>query len=129
MNKQVLFLFIILFVLVGCKTVQPTKEVVYQDRVEYIDHYYRDTIFQKETEHIYTQGETVYVDKVLYKYKEVMRYDTIYYSNVDSIYVDRVEYVEKPLKNWQRTMISFGIVVMIAVFVYFGFKIYKHFKV
>lgn len=127
MSKTIFFLFIV-FLLVGCKTVaplQPAQEIVYRDRVEYVDHYQRDTIYQRDTEHTYTVGDTVYVDRWQYKYKEIVRYDTSYIATIDSIFIEKSIYIEKPPNKSQKFLMWMGILSISILLTIIIRKIYK----
>lgn len=127
MSKTIFFLFIVCL-LVGCKTVaplQPAQEIVYRDRVEYVDRYQRDTIYQRDAEHTYTVGDTVYVDRWQYKYKEIVRYDTINITTTDSIYIEAPKYIDKPPSNLQNFLMWMGtlfIGILLAIIIR---KLYK----
>ena len=127
MSKTIFFLFIV-FLLVGCKTVaplQPAQEIVYRDRVEYVDRYLRDTIYQRDTEHTYTVGDTVYVDRWQYKYKEIVRYDTSYFATTDSIFIEKSIYIEKPPNKAQKFLMRMGILFISILLTIIIRKIYK----
>ena len=105
--------------LVGCTT---TKYVpvpsVSVDSV-YVDRWLRDSVYLHDSVFVnrWTQGDTVYVDKVVtkYKYKDRLRHDTVAVVRVDSV---RVPYpVEKDLGWWEKTRLySFPVLVaMVAV--------------
>ena len=68
----------------------------------------------------WTQGDTVFVDKVVtrYKYKDRLRHDTVAVVRTDSV---RVPYpVEKDLGWWEKTrMYSFPVLVVIIALLAF----------
>ena len=105
--------------LAGCKTVRYVPvETVRTDSV-YVDRYARDSVYLRDSVYVnrWTQGDTVYVDKVVtrYKYKDRLRHDTVAVVRVDSV---RVPYpIEKDLGWWEKTKIGvFPILIgMIAV--------------
>ena len=75
--------------------------------------YLHDSVFVNQ----WTQGDTVFVDKVVtrYKYKDRLRHDTVAVVRADSV---RVPYpVEKDLGWWEKTRLySFPVLVaMVAV--------------
>lgn len=85
----------------------------------YVDRWLRDSVYLHDSVFVnrWTQGDTVYVDKVVtrYKYKDRWRYDTVAVMRVDSV---RVPYpIEKDLGWWEKTRLySFPVLVaMIAV--------------
>lgn len=90
--------------LVGCTT---TKYVpvpsVSVDSV-YVDRWLRDSVYLHDSVFVnqYSKGDTLFVDKVVtrYKYKDKLRHDTVAVVRVDSV---RVPYpVEKQLTKWEE---------------------------
>lgn len=110
-------LFVCLFV--GCKTVSymPVTQQLH-DSV-YVDRWLRDSVYLHDSVFVnqWTQGDTVFVDKVVtkYKYKDRWRYDTVAIVRVDSVQVPYP--VEKDLGWWEKTRLySFPVLVaMVAV--------------
>lgn len=103
--------------LAGCKTVRYVPvETVRTDSV-YVDRFHRDSVYLHDSVFVnqYLKGDTVYVDKVVtkYKYKDRWRYDTMAVVKTDSV---RVPYpVEKELSWWEKTRLySFPILVAIV---------------
>lgn len=103
--------------LAGCKTVRYVPvETVRTDSV-YVDRWQMDSVYLRDSVYVnqWTQGDTVFVDKVVtrYKYRDRWRYDTISIARVDSV---RVPYpVEKELSWWEKTRLySFPILVAIV---------------
>ena len=103
--------------LAGCKT---TKYVpvpsVSVDSV-YVDRFHRDSVYLHDSVFVnrWTQGDTVFVDKVVtkYKYKDRWRYDTVAVVRADSVQVPYP--VEKDLGWWEKTRLySFPILVAIV---------------
>ena len=103
--------------LVGCTT---TKYVpvpsVSVDSV-YVDRWLRDSVYLHDSVFVnhYSKGDTVFVDKVVtrYKYKDRWRFDTVAVTRVDSVQVPYP--VEKELSWWEETrMHSFPILVAIV---------------
>ena len=84
----------------------------------------RDSIYVRDSVIIRQAGDTVYVDKVMYRYRDRSVRDTVYW------YLDRevqVPYpVEKKLGWWDRTMIAAGEilipVILLFIFVVFIIK-------
>lgn len=100
--------------LIGCKT---TKYVpvpsVSVDSV-YVDRFHRDSVYLHDSVFVnrWTQGDTVFVDKVItkYKYKDRWRYDTVAVVRTDSVQVPYP--VEKDLGWWEKTRLySFPVLV------------------
>ena len=87
----------------------------------YLSMQQRDSIYIRDSVVIHHAGDTVYVDKVRYRYRDRSVRDTVYR------YMDRevrVPYpVEKPLGWWDRTMIAAG-EVLIPVILLFIFVVF-----
>ena len=108
---------IVISLLCGCKTVKYVPvETVRTDSV-YVDRFARDSVYLHDSVYVnrWVAGDTVFVDKVVtkYKYKDRWRYDTMAVVRTDSV---RVPYpVEKELSWWEETrMHSFPILVVIV---------------
>ena len=112
-----LAVLIVISLLCGCKTVKYVPvETVRTDSV-YVDRFTRDSVYLRDSVFVnrWMQGDTLYVDKVVtrYKYRDRWRYDTVAVVRTDSV---RVPYpVEKELSWWEETrMHSFPILVAIV---------------
>ena len=119
----------VLTLLFGCTT---TKYVpvpsVSVDSV-YVDRWLRDSVYLHDSVFVthYSKGDTVYVDKVVtrYKYKDRWRQDTVAVVRADSV---RVPYpVEKELGWWEKTRLKLfwplaAVVVVLAVAVWWLVK-------
>lgn len=120
MDKRCWILWVLAcLLLVSCRT---TKYVpvpsVSVDSV-YVDRFHRDSVYLHDSVFVnqWTQGDTVFVDKLVtkYKYKDMWRYDTVAVVRADSV---RVPYpIEKDLSWWEKTRLySFPVLVaMVAV--------------
>lgn len=115
---RVLILGLLSVVLFICCT--PTRYVpvpsVSVDSV-YVDRWMRDSVYLHDSVFInqWTQGDTVYVDKVVtkYIYKDRWRYDTISVLRADTVSVPYP--IEKDLSWWEKTrMHSFPVLVAIV---------------
>lgn len=102
--KGLIFSVLLVCLCVGCKTVSymPVTQQLH-DSV-YIDRWLRDSVYLHDSVFVnhYSKGDTVYVDKVVtkYKYKDRLRHDTVAVVRVDSV---RVPYpVEKQLTKWEE---------------------------
>ena len=112
-----LLAFLTAALLAGCTSVRYVPlENVSHDSV-YIDRRLRDSVYLHDSVFVnrWTQGDTVYVDKVVtrYKYKDRWRYDTISVLRTDS--VQSPYPVEKDLGWWEKTRLySFPVLVAIV---------------
>ena len=105
--------------LAGCKTTKYVPVPSISVDSVYVDRFTRDSVYLHDSVFVnrWTQGDTVFVDKVVtrYKYKDRWRHDTVAVVRVDSV---RVPYpVEKDLGWWEKTRLySFPVLVaMVAV--------------
>lgn len=134
MVKGLLFIIIpciMLSLLAGCKSVQYVPvETVRTDSV-YVDRYLRDSIYQRDSVFInqWTAGDTVYQDKVVWKYvyRDKVKYDTVAILRSDTV---RVPYpVERKNTKWEQIRLDVGGwaigVVIITILIVIGCMVYK----
>ena len=122
---------ILISLLSGCKSVQYVPvETVRTDSV-YIDRYQHDSIYQRDSVFVnrWTAGDTVYQDKIVYKYvyRDNVKYDTVSVLRSDTV---RVPYpVERRLTKWEQVRLNVGgwviALVVITILVVVGWAIYK----
>lgn len=122
---------ILISLLAGCKSVQYVPvETVRTDSV-YIDRYQHDSIYQRDSVFVnrWTAGDTVYQDKIVYKYvyRDNVKYDTVSVLRSDTV---RVPYpVERRLTKWEQVRLNVGGwaigVVIIIILIVVGYKMYK----
>ena len=122
---------ILISILTGCKSVQYVPvETVRTDSV-YIDRYQHDSIYQRDSIFVnrWTAGDTVYQDKVVWKYvyRDKVVYDTVAILRSDTV---RVPYpVERRLTKWEQVRLNVGgwviALVVITILVVVGWAIYK----
>ena len=123
MKRIILFLILIeaLF-LVSCKKIEyvyiPKVQTLTRDSI--VTKLQHDSIFIKVTEK--QKNDTIYRDSIVYNF--VFRNDTIRTTRTDSIPypVEVPKYIEKKLNGYQRTMIGFGWVLILAVVGFIGYK-------
>lgn len=122
---------ILISLLTGCKSVQyvPVKTVT-TDSI-YVDRYLRDSIYQRDSVFVnqWMVGDTVYQDKVIWKYvyRDKVRYDTVSILRSDSV---RVPYpVEHKLTKWEEVRLTVGgwaiAFIIIVILIVVGCLIYK----
>lgn len=134
MVKGLLFIIIpciMLSLLAGCKSVQYVPvETVRTDSV-YVDHYLRDSIYQRDSVFInrWTAGDTIYQDKIVYKYiyRDKVKYDTVAILRSDTV---RVPFpVDRELSKWEQIRLDVGGwaigVVIITILIVIGCMMYK----
>lgn len=134
MVKRLLFLiipYIILSLLAGCKSVQYVPvETVRSDSI-YVDRYKRDSIYQRDSVFVnrWTAGDTVYQDKVVWKYvyRDKFKYDTVAILRSDTINVPYP--VECKLSKWEQLKLNVGgwaiSIIIIIVLIVMGCMVYK----
>lgn len=96
----------------------------------YISLFELDSIYVHDSVYVRDKGDTVYIEKVKYLYKEKVRTDSIYTEKVDSI---RIPYpVERKLGKWEETYLAVGRItlwaVIIVILIVVGSMVYKLFK-
>lgn len=96
----------------------------------YISLFERDSIYVHDSVYVRDKGDTVYIEKVKYLYKEKVRTDTVYAERTDSI---RIPYpVERKLGKWEETYLAVGRItlwaVIIIILIVVGSMVYKLFK-
>lgn len=113
-----LLVYAVLTLLFGCRGVKyvqvPSVSVdsVYVDRWQRDSVYVRDSVFVNQ----WKKGDTVFIDKMVtkYKYRDRWRYDTVAIVRRDTVQVPYP--VEKDLGWWQQTEI-YGFRVLAALLV------------
>lgn len=134
MVKGLLFIIIpciMLSLLAGCKSVQYVPVETVRTDSMYVDHYLRDSIYQRDSVFInrWTAGDTVYQDKVVWKYvyRDKVKYDTVAILRSDTV---RVPYpVERKNTKWEQIRLDVGGwaigVVIITILIVIGCMVYK----
>ena len=122
---------ILISILTGCKSVQFVPvETVKTDSV-YIDRFQRDSIYQRDSVFVnrWIAGDTVYQDKVVWKYvyRDKVKYDTVAILRSDTV---RVPFpVERELSKWEQVKFDVGgcaiCAVIIIILIVVGFTVYK----
>lgn len=117
--------------LTGCKSTKYIPiETVKTDSV-YVDRYLRDSIYLQDSVFVnrWTAGDTVYQDKVVWKYvyRDKVKYDTVAILRSDTV---RVPYpVERRLSTWEKVRLNVGgwaiALFVIIILVVVGWAIYK----
>lgn len=119
--KRIIFLILIAcLALVGCKKIEYISVPQVHIRDSIVTKMHHDSIFIKVTEK--QKNDTIYRDSIVYNF--VFRNDTIKVNRTDSIpYPLEVEkLVEKKLNGYQRTMISLGWILILAVVGYISYR-------
>ena len=107
----------VLTLLFGCRSVKYVPVPSVSVDSVYVDRWLRDSVYLHDSVFVnqWVKGDTVYVDKVVtkYRYKDRWRYDTVAIVRSDSV---RVPYpVEKELGWWEKTRLySFPVLVAMS---------------
>ena len=123
--SRYLLIFLLLLV-TSCKSVEYIKVPVETVRTEYVDRVLRDSIYVESNTNTITRNDTVFVDKVLYKYKYINKTDTV--SRVDTVTVvqEVIKEVEtNKLKDWQLVLMMVGCLTIGGVIIYVTNKFKK----
>lgn len=130
MNKVgrciVLAPFMCLLILCSCKTKYVSVETVKIDTI-YINKLQRDSIYMYDSVFVKDKGDTVFVEKYKYLYRDKLVRDTLYINRTDSVQVPYQ--VEKELTRWQQFRMDFGgwaiVIVIITILIVVGRMVYK----
>lgn len=105
-------------------------ETVRTDSI-YINQVQRDSIYQHDSIYIREKGDTVWMEKYKYIYRDKIVRDTMYFNQTDTI---REPYpVEKELSRWQQIKLElggwcFGIIITAALIIVW-WLVYKSQKI
>lgn len=126
-----LAVLVIISLLVGCKTTRYVPVPSVSVDSVYVDRWLRDSVYLHDSVFVnrWTAGDTVYQDKVVWKYvyRDKVKYDTVSVLRSDSV---RVPYpVERRLTKWEQVRLNVGgwviALVVITILVVVGWAIYK----
>lgn len=100
-----LLLFLLLLMLVGCKTIEyvPVEVVKTQTKDHLVE--VHDSVYIRDSTVIHTKGDTVFKDKWKLIYKNRYVHDTTYVHRTDSIPVPCP--VEKQLGKWEQFKLDY----------------------
>lgn len=122
---------ILISILTGCKSVQYVPVGTVRTDSVYIDRYQHDSIYQQDSIFVnrWTAGDTVYQDKVVWKYvySDKVVYDTVAILRSDTV---RLPYpVERRLSTWEEVRLNVGGwaigAVIIFILIVVGIIVYK----
>ena len=100
--------------LTGCKQVQYVPvETVRLDSI-YLTQTLRDSIYKYDSIYVRDKGDTLYVERWKYLYRDKVRVDTMVSVRVDTVSVPYP--VEKELTRWERVKIETGGVAISGFF-------------
>lgn len=117
----ILLAILVVFLLTGCKTetvLVPVEKV----KIEYRDRVRVDSVYNRDTLHLFTSGDTVYLQSI--KWRERIRTDTLRIVKTDSIpYPVEVVREVNVLTKWQRWRLNALNVLVLIIVVYLAIRI------
>lgn len=112
----------------SCRTIEYVPHETIKIDTTYIFKLQRDSIYERDSIFIRSQGDTVLIEKFKYKYVDRLVRDTSYVSRVDSVQVPYP--VEKQLARWENIKMEVGgyaIVIGIISIILFVIILIKRF--
>lgn len=128
--KRLFYIAIILLmsaIWFGCSTTKyiPLESVRYD--TTYVNKYQYDSIYKRDSIVVRDKGDTVFIEKYRYLYRDKLLRDTLYFSKTDSIHVPYP--VERKLTRWEQFKVDIGgfavSAVVVTVLIVFGIFVYK----
>ena len=113
--------------LTGCKSVKYVPVETVRFDTTYINKVQRDSVVRYDSVYVREKGDTVWLEKFRYVYRDKLVRDTLYVNRTDSV---RVPYpVERELGRWERVKMelggwAFGIII-VAALVVVGWLVYR----
>lgn len=127
--------FVLLLMLASCastrhaSTIRSERDSTYHysHRLDslYRSFWQRDSMYRRDSIHIYEKGDTVtkYVEKTMYKWRtrtdtvrrDRLIVDTLYIERTDSVTVEKPVYIEKPVKWYNQGFMWLGKMCCIAL--------------
>lgn len=122
-----LFVLAVLSMMAGCKQVQYVPvETVRMDSI-YLTQTLRDSIVRYDSVYVRDKGDTLYVERWKYLYRDKVRVDTLVSVRVDTLAVPYP--VEKKLTRWEQFRLDVGgyalFAVVIVILIVVGYMVYK----
>ena len=128
--RKILFLLFMTLLLGSCKVKEKIVEVPIpqiKTEIKYIDKIKYDSIYLKDSVYIIQKGDTIYNNKVAYRYKYKYLKDTIIVNKTDTITrlqkITEIK-VQNQLNIVQKVLIYIGLFSILL----FLIILYKHFK-
>ena len=128
--RKILFLLFMTLLLGSCKVKEKIVEVPIpqiKTEIKYIDKVKYDSIYLKDSVYIVQKGDTIYNNKVAYRYKYKYLKDTVIVNKTDTITrlqkVTEIK-VQNQLNVVQKVLIYIGLFSILL----FLIILYKHFK-
>lgn len=128
--RKILFLLFMTLLLGSCKVKEKIIEVPIpqiKTEIKYIDKVKYDSIYLKDSVYIIQKGDTIYNNKVAYRYKYKYLKDTIIVNETDTI-IKLQKVTEIKVKNQLNVVQKILIYIGLFSLLMFIIIIYKHFK-
>lgn len=122
-----MFVLAVLSMMAGCKQVQYVPvETVRMDSI-YLTQTLRDSIVRYDSVYVRDKGDTLYVERWKYLYRDKVRVDTLVSVRVDTLAVPYP--VEKKLTRWEQFRLDVGgyalFAVVVVILIVVGYMVYK----
>lgn len=128
--RKILFLLFMTLLLGSCKVKEKIVEVPIpqiKTEIKYIDKVKYDSIYLKDSVYIIQKGDTIYNNKVAYRYKYKYLKDTIIVNEIDTI-IKLQKITEIKVKNQLNVVQKILMYIGLFSLLMFIIIIYKHFK-
>lgn len=128
--RKILFLLFMTLLLGSCKVKEKIVEVPIpqiKTEIKYIDKVKYDSIYLKDSVYIIQKGDTIYNNKVAYRYKYKYLKDTIIVNETDTI-IKLQKVTEIKVKNQLNVVQKILMYIGLLSLLMFIIIIYKHFK-
>nr|UVX48520.1 MAG: membrane lipoprotein lipid attachment site [Bacteriophage sp.] len=128
--RKILFLLFMTLLLGSCKVKEKIVEVPIpqiKTEIKYIDKVKYDSIYLKDSVYIIQKGDTIYNNKVAYRYKYKYLKDTIIVNEIDTI-IKLQKVTEIKVKNQLNVVQKILMYIGLFSLLMFIIIIYKHFK-
>lgn len=128
--RKILFLLFMTLLLGSCKVKEKIIEVPIpqiKTEIKYIDKVKYDSIYLKDSVYIIQKGDTIYNNKVAYRYKYKYLKDTIIVNETDTI-IKLQKVTEIKVKNQLNVVQKILMYIGLFSLLMFIIIIYKHFK-
>ena len=124
--KKILFIAVIATMLLSCKSVKYIP--VETTKIEYRDHFVRDSIFRYDSVFVKDKGDTLILEKFRYLYKNRIVKDSIFINDTIRVPypVEVIKQVKAPLTSWQNFQIwcgRFALFGLLLICIYFVWKL------
>lgn len=128
--RKILFLLFMTLLLGSCKVKEKIVEVPIpqiKTEIKYIDKIKYDSIYLKDSVYIVQKGDTIYNNKVAYRYRYKYLKDTITINKTDTI-TKLQKVIEIKVKNQLNIVQKILMYIGLFSLLMFIIIIYKHFK-